>query len=234
MDVLYFLKDRTRFIRKFYDVAEGTFAATKRKISDSEPPFDEPPPGFNPEHGEPPFLEEYMEADDGQEFVGQSCVSFLAGSIKLFFDEMRQDLTRYHGGKLSTFGVKYAQKHGWFAANKKWFADVGIDFEKSGADLAIVEEVAITRNSAQHQQSITSKNISLRGKQVKRPPFPWFVHEFERHGVDPESLADLERFSWMLSITREKFVRAIDEVDRLCEYIWRRSRGEEQAPTDEE
>jgi hypothetical protein len=62
MDVLYFLKHRTPFIRRFYDAAEETFAETKCKIRDSEPPFDEYPPGCNPEDGEPPFLEEYMDA----------------------------------------------------------------------------------------------------------------------------------------------------------------------------
>lgn len=226
MEVLYFLKERTRFIRKFYDVAENTFAETKRKIRDGEPPFDEYPPGFNPEDGEPPFMDEYHDADDAQEFLGQSGVSFLSASLKLYFDEMRHDLARFKGGKVPVFDEKYASKRGLHAANKKWFKEIGIDFETSGADLAIVEEVVLTRNLAQHPESIGSMNLTFRGKQVKRPPFPWFVHEFERHGVDPENLDDLERFSWILSITREKFLQAVDEVDKLCEYIWQQARRE--------
>jgi hypothetical protein len=46
-------------------------------------------------------------------------------------------------------------------------------------------EPAIMRNSAQHRDSITSKNITLRGKQVKKRRFPWFVQEFEGYGVEP-------------------------------------------------
>jgi hypothetical protein len=226
MDVLYFLKERTRFIRKFYDVAEATFTEIKRKIRDGEPPFDEYPPGFDPEYGEPPFLEDYQDADDAQEFIGQSGVSFLSASLKLFLDEMRHDIARFKGPRAAMLDEKYASKRGFLAANKKWFGEIGIDFEASGADLAIIEEVVLTRNLAQHPQSIASLNLRLRGKQVKRRPFPWFVHEFERHGVDPENLQDLERFSWMLSITRDKFLQAVDEVDKLCAYISQQARGE--------
>lgn len=225
MDVLYFLKERTRFIRRFYEVADGAFAEIKRKIRDEESPFDVCPPGFSPEDGEPPFLEEYMDADASEEFVGQSSVSFVAASLKLFFDEMRHDLDRFLGGRVPEFDLGCAKKHGFLAANRKWFAEVGIPLEQSGADLAIVEEVILTRNAFQHPDSIGSMTLYLRGQQVRRRPFPWFVHPLEERGVAPENMEDLERFSWMLSITREKFLDAVDQVDLLCEFVARRSRG---------
>ena len=234
VDVLYFLKERTRFIRQYYDIAEGAFAEVKRKIKDEEAPFDEPPPGFNPEDGEPPFMDKYMDADAGQEFTGQACVSFVAASLKLFFDETRHELARYAWKRpVPEFDVKYAKNHGFFAANKKWFAEMGIDFEKPGADLAIVEEVILTRNVAQHPAGISSMTLYVRGKEVRRRPFPWFIHPFEEHGIDPANAEDLERFSWMLSITREKFMQAVDEVDKLCTYIWRKALGDEDEPTAE-
>jgi hypothetical protein len=231
MEVLYFLKERTRFIRRYYDVSEGAFAEIKRKIKDEEPPFDEYPPGFNPENGEPPFMDEYMDADAGQEFTGQSSVSFIASSLKLFFDETRSDLARFSWQRpVPTFDVKYAKDHGFFAANRKWFDEMGIDFGQSGADLAIVEEVILTRNVAQHPEWIASMTLYLRGKEVRRRPFPWFTHPFEERGVDPANLEDLEKFSWMLSITREKLMQAVDEVDKLCTYVWRSARGEDDVP----
>ena len=52
---------------------------------------------------------------------------------------------------------------------------------------------------------------------------------FEERGVDRENIQDLERFSWMLSITREKFLHAVDLVDVLCEFVSRRGRGEQNA-----
>lgn len=59
MDVLYFLKERTRFIRYFYETACQPFRETMRKIEAGEEPF-EPPYS---EDGEPPFLTEWLEAD---------------------------------------------------------------------------------------------------------------------------------------------------------------------------
>src|SRR4051794_40385739 len=145
MDVLYFLKSRTRFLRKFHQQATSHFEEEKRKIRDSEPPYDEPRASYNPEDGEPPFLSEYMDADESIEFLGQSCVSSLSASLKLFLDETRSDLSRFRGS-LPVFDRKLAQKKGIFVANREWFSAVGVDFRQSEADLAIVEEVIITRN----------------------------------------------------------------------------------------
>src|SRR5947209_1136314 len=89
MNILYFLQERTSFIRAHYETVHATFQETKRKINDQEAPYDEYPPGFNSEYGEPAYLEEWLAADTSQEFLGQSCVSFLAASLKLFLDETR-------------------------------------------------------------------------------------------------------------------------------------------------
>jgi hypothetical protein len=53
MDVLWFLKERTAFLRRFYDLASEPFNEVKRKISAGEPPYDDPP--FD-DSGEPPYL----------------------------------------------------------------------------------------------------------------------------------------------------------------------------------
>jgi len=55
MEVLAFLKDRTRFIRDFYETAERPFREIMRKIEESEAPYDNPPYS---EDGEPPYLGE--------------------------------------------------------------------------------------------------------------------------------------------------------------------------------
>ena len=57
MDVLFFLRERTKFIRYFYETAAEPFRETIRKIEADEAPFDNPPYS---EDGEPPFLEEWM------------------------------------------------------------------------------------------------------------------------------------------------------------------------------
>jgi hypothetical protein len=62
----------------------------------------------------------YDDADDAQEFLGQSSVSFLSASLKLFFDEMRAEIRRFNR-RVPDFDTNCAKKHGFFAANQKWF-----------------------------------------------------------------------------------------------------------------
>lgn len=139
MDVLYFLKRRTKFIRRFYEQTSPYFIERKRKINDSEPPFDEPPEFFNPEDGEPPYLEEYQEADEGLDFLGQACVSYLSASLQLYLNQMREEMEHYR--RVPVFDTKYASNYGFVPAYRKWFADMGIDLADSGANLDVVEQI---------------------------------------------------------------------------------------------
>lgn len=65
MEVLHFLKERTQFIRYFYDEACQPFCEIKRKIEAGEEPFKPP----YSEDGEPPFLEEWLRADTALEVL---------------------------------------------------------------------------------------------------------------------------------------------------------------------
>jgi len=60
VDVGFFLKDRIAFIRQFYDAASLPFVERKRKIDAGEDPFVPP----YSEDDEPPFLSEWIEADE--------------------------------------------------------------------------------------------------------------------------------------------------------------------------
>jgi hypothetical protein len=82
MDVLFFLKERTNFIRFYYDAASKPFCEIKRKIEEREPPFDNPP---DDESGEPPNLEDWTQADEAQEILGRTCISMPSASLQLYF-----------------------------------------------------------------------------------------------------------------------------------------------------
>jgi hypothetical protein len=144
-------------------------------------------------------------------------VSFLAASLKLFLDEARASFRGF--SPLPEFDTKHAREHGFVSANQKWFGSIGVDFADAGVDLAVVEEIVTTRNSAQHPDSLLSMNVTLKGKQVKRRPGPLFAHDYEIRSIDPEDPETLERFSWTISITREQFVQCVDEVERLCAFV---------------
>jgi hypothetical protein len=72
MNVLFFLKERTEFIRHFYETAEKPFRETIHKIENEVPPFDESPYA---EDGEPPFMQEWIEATRALDVLGRCCIS---------------------------------------------------------------------------------------------------------------------------------------------------------------
>ena len=70
MDVDFFLKRRTAFIRKFYDAAVKGFLETQRLIETEEAPY-EPPYSGEDSDGEPPFLEEWIDSDTSIQIIGE-------------------------------------------------------------------------------------------------------------------------------------------------------------------
>lgn len=91
MDVAYFLQERTKLIRHFFDAASASFIETKRAIEARDPPFDNPP---HDDSGEPPYLGEWLQADTELQLVGRTCVSMLSEAIKQFFLDWEQRLDR--------------------------------------------------------------------------------------------------------------------------------------------
>jgi hypothetical protein len=86
MDAAYFLKNRTAFIRFFYDEGAKAFADVKRKIEHELPPYDCP---TYSESGEPAFLDEWMDAEAALDVLGLACISLLSDSLKLYFQTLR-------------------------------------------------------------------------------------------------------------------------------------------------
>jgi hypothetical protein len=156
-------------------------------------------------------------------------VSYLSSALKLFLDGMRGELERRY--RLAPFDKAYARNHGWFPAYRKWFGDLGIDMADSGADLEIVEQVVVTRNHAQHPDFIVSEtSIRYDGRTAERFPVPFFGHEFEWERANPESGEVRRMFPRLIKISPAKFERAVDEVDKLCEYVERDVWGNRTTP----
>jgi hypothetical protein len=221
MDVLFFLKLRTAFIRKFYEQASFGFVETKRKIEAYEAPFDNP---SYDESGEPPYLQEWQDADESLDFLGQSCICHLAASVKLYLEEARQRLEGAWptwSGKLVVppLDTKVLKEHGYFQAYRKWCEQLGIDMARSGADLGLIEEVVLVRNRAQHPDSIGLHTLTQDKKYRSKFPKPFFGHRFEQAMYEHEGEEVGYSFPWMLSISGDKVLRAIAETERLCEFL---------------
>ncbi len=110
MDVLFFLQIRTEFIRDFYVEACFPFTERKRKIAHKEDPFIPP----YSEEGEPPFLDEWMRADESLEVLGQMCISMLSNTLHLYIKESINQLHALYGTDIGRPEAnKAAVKLGW-------------------------------------------------------------------------------------------------------------------------
>lgn len=210
MDVLYFLKERTRIIRQYYDLAVAPFIEIIRKIEAHDDPYIPP----YSEDGEPPYLEQWIEAGEMREITGRTCVSMLSASLQLYFMawEREGNLTGREEFK-SIF-----KKKGFVAGYRAWIAARrGIDWSKCPADLDIIEQVVLARNRDQHPDHIATVHVQHEKNEWKRFPMPFFISEREA-----DLFQDEDHRSYMtpsLHISRDLLMKAIDQVECLCEWL---------------
>ena len=92
MEVLWFLKERTHFIRWFYATATEPFETIIRKIEAEEAPYVLECPYDEIDIDEPPFFSEWQEADTGLQMVGHTCISMLSEALRLYFETWEAEL----------------------------------------------------------------------------------------------------------------------------------------------
>lgn len=212
MDVGYFLRDRIAFIRQFFDSASFSFSEKKRKIKAGEDPFVPP----YSEDGEPPFLDEWMEADESLQVLGYSCISMLAAAFHLYLKAWEAVLEVPVGDSF-----KSEFKNGWFNGYKAYFAvRFGVDFAKAPSDLAILEEIILARNRIQHSKDIVTPRTSYLPADLKKLPHAFFVNETER-GLfsDVEEAEKSWLFPPSVHITEEKLMTAIVEIEKFSGWL---------------
>jgi hypothetical protein len=223
MDILFFLKIRTKFIRAFYEDACFKFLERKLKIKAGEHPFEAP----YSEDGDPPFLDEWLEADESIDVLGQMCISMLSSSLKLYFEESINELLgRYSNESLAEVGVrlpedsKGAFKGGWINCYRAYFREqFGIDWTKSQTNLGLLEEIVLARNRAQHPEYITTLRIKQSDGDAKKYPRSFFADEIEMRLLGGDQDQDEWVHPLRLNVTREKLLAAVDEVDRFCSWL---------------
>ena len=212
VDVRYFLKKRTAFIRQLYDAASSSYLERKRKIEAEEDPFVPP----YSEDEEPAFLEEWIEADESLHVLAYLCISMLAAALHLYFKTLEREF-----GVAIGDSFKSEFKKGWLNGYKAFFAQrFDICFESGPANLEVLEEVVLARNRVQHPESITSHRTRYSKSDTKKLSHPFFVDDSERSllsGVD-----EAER-SWLMSptlhVTGEKLFAAIDEAEKFVDWL---------------
>jgi hypothetical protein len=213
MDVRYFLERRLAFIDHYYRTAASPFLERKRLIEAGESPFVPP----YSEDGEPPFLEEWLEADESLQILGQTCLSMLSASFHLYFTTWERRLGIPVAESLkSTF-----KKRGWFNGYKAYFMqNFQVNFEDSSCNLHLLEELVLARNRVQHPESISSRSTSYSADDLKKLPSPFFVGERE---FDLLLSADESERNWLvpptISVTEAKLQAALAEVRRFSDWL---------------
>ena len=216
MDAAFFLRRRIRFIRDYYATGVEPFREIQRKINSEESPYDEPPPSFDPEDGEPAYLEERIEAGEAAQIVGRSAVSLLSDSLKLYFKALEQQLAF----SLSAEGKKTANKDGFLAAYKAALGEVlETDWTNCPVQFDVIEQIVLARNRAQHGEHLSMLDAWHDPKTLTKHRDLIFASEMELkmwlgEGADTNT--------WLpprLEITEEGLGAAIVEVEKFADWI---------------
>ncbi|WP_422014729.1 hypothetical protein [Roseateles sp.] len=206
MDLAYFLRERTALIRHFYDAASAPFIETRRLIEAVEPPFHDPP---YDESGEPAYLEEWLQADVELELVGRACITMLSESIKHYL----------HGWErwvpLTPAAEKAMGSKGFVRAYVEHYTDQ-LGAPVCPADLDVIEQVVLARNSAQHNGNLVTNTVEHDAKTRAKYPRPFFTRP---DGPD-SAPSGLDNFlvDWV-HVDRDKLLRATEQVEILADWL---------------
>ena len=209
MDVYFFLKQRTELVRHFYDTASAPFMEVKHRIETGNEPYHVAP---YDDSGEPPYAAEWMQADDGHELVGRAAVSMLSEALKQFLVTWeRKSWTNPPCYKC----FKKAFEGGFITGYVACFsAGFTIDWSKCPADLEVLQQVVLARNSAQHQDLVLDY-LSHNASTLSQFPKPFFVRPDEE-GPEYDGSSFL---SPTIHISRKKLFQAVEDVEQLCSWL---------------
>lgn len=211
MDLVFFVKERLKFVAYFFSNASKPFVNLISAIEKEEPPF---VPVYT-ESGEPQYLQEWQDAKVGFESVGLTALSMVASSLQLFLN----DWVRY---RLEAWGEpQYNRKHkkGWFHAYCKILEEIGTDLKACSANLELIEQAVLARNRGQHPEELTMLQTTHSNSDLEKYPSPYFVSETDQRVIELEN----GELSWWLSpsvyVDEFKLSVVISEVEKLCEWL---------------
>ena len=226
MDVRYFLKKRTDFLRRHYDTIARAFDNEQRKIQENETHYENPEYTEDPE---PPFVEEWMEAETSKNLTGLACISMLSEALKLYFEEVRLDIGFEFDEPKKVF------KRGFVEPYREALGEIfETTWTDAGIDFAFIEQIVLARNLAQHGGCITSWDITYDAHTLEKHKTPFFADADELEEIPNIESASFSFLAPSINVTRERLFAALDEVDKLADWIeeninrarsWRKKSG---------
>ena len=220
MDIAFFLRRRTEFIRYFYSESVKSFLEIQHRIEHALPPFDDPPYS---EDSEPPFLEEWMNAAAGIEIVGQSCVALLSDALKIYFNTLQHRTIGFPfanevGG--SSCATDSIPKGSFVSKYKEVLAEIlDTDWKESGIDFGVIEQVVLARNITQHGKTLLSFHARHDPHTLRKYPNPVFATEWEVRAWQEAGAREDSFFAPSVSISRETLFSATEQAEKLADWI---------------
>src|SRR6185369_2569057 len=117
MLVLAPLRDKLNFIRRFYDIASEPFVITMHKIEEHEEPYDQ----YAMEDEEPPFLVEWLDADESLNILGKSCLCLLQNAFKNYLDGFVENYTYCLPKEVAGKSPSNTKGKNWFERYRNYF-----------------------------------------------------------------------------------------------------------------
>jgi len=215
MDVIAILTDRLRAIERLYADAAGAFAERKKKIEAGEEPFQPPP--FNPDDDdiEPPFLEEWLEADEFQDIVGQACLSLIQSCLKDYLDGvLERSGIEDQAKKFMSHRRNQVRDESWFGRYLAFFACAySIDWTKCPVLTEDLEEINLARNDIQHGRPALGLGRYRNEKHSQRFPVGLFVRDHDRRVSSAGGL-------WtQIHVSPEALKEAIRRIEAFCTFV---------------
>jgi len=221
MDIESLVKEKTGYMEWFYKTSVEPFNKIKKAIDEEKEPYAST---LGEETDEPPFLEEWIKAENGAQIVGHACISMLAETLKLYLKLWEKRLK----GELGEPYYAVTNMDDWAATNKEsWPAHalkklgaLGWDVSSCPADTSILEQVILCRNCIQHPDSYFLGFLGIRysEKDTDRFSKPLFSNEL-----------DLEMFSCdfkpgkfirpSVSSAEGKILEAISQVEDFFSWL---------------
>jgi hypothetical protein len=209
MDLVALIQGRINFIRRFYEKAARPFETTKHQIEKRKGRYQHNPSGYDPQDCEPPYLDDWFEADVALNVVGQSCLCLTQISFRDFL----------HGFVEQRGCARPNTKKNWFRKYKEFFRErYTIDWDKGPVDLAVLEDMCLTRNGIQHTQH-HGRFYNLERKQTSehrnRFPDSIFADDLDKRLFPSEKTSEPYR----IKVTRDNLWVVLDAVEKFCAFL---------------
>ena len=213
------LEQKLSFLKRFYAQTTAPFREIKRKIEAHEDPYI--PSSREDEYDEPPFLSEWLEADESLRLQQQLCLNLLQRSLREFLDKT----VRQHPKS------RPAKKGNWFVNYKKWFLkELAINWDDAGINLDRIEELTLARNCVQHGGEVDHGPSAFVPNSVYDAHALLKTQSAEYHQKFPDAfyVDEHQKALWKsmnypqpveIQLTPEKLNTAIDDILAFCGFI---------------